>query len=156
MMRFFTPSHPAGRLEYLLIQLGLYAVLYFAIFLTLGLSVDIEAAEVSYDATAITLVLCIVIVVVMLQWITVLRRLYDLHMGSGWVICNFIPIVAIIFHLYLLLASGVSRETYAPYGDNPYNPDSWVPPAEASSTSPAVTFQGQALLLPGEEVDDAA
>ena len=158
MMRFFMPSHPAGRLEYLLVMIGTYVVGWFAVVMVLGLSVDTQTRELTYDASTVTAVLCIIILVVAVQWITVLRRLYDLHMGSGWVVCTIIPLVSIFFHLYLLLASGVSRETFAPYGSNPYNPDSWVAPAPTDgSAGPAVTFQGQALLLPGEEeVDDAA
>lgn len=157
MMRFFMPSHPAGRLEYLLIQIGLYAVFYFALAVVLGLSVDPTTRELSYNAPMLTAVVCIVIVVIALQWITVLRRLYDLHMGGGWAFCTILPVIGLIFHVYLLVASGVSRETFAPYGDNPYNPDSWVAPADAGA-GPSVTFRGQALLLPGEEesVEDAA
>jgi len=156
MMRFFMPSHPCGRLEYLLIQIGLYAVLYFALAVVLGLSVDPTTREISYNAATVTAVICILIVTVGLQWVTVLRRLYDLHMGGTWALCTFIPIISVIFHLYLLIASGVSRETFAPYGSNPYNPDSWVAPPDQNA-GPSVTFQGHALLLPGEEeVDDAA
>lgn len=156
MMRFFMPSHPCGRLEYLLIQIGLYTVMYFALVVVLGLSIDPVTGGISYDVSTVTAVICIFIVTLGIQWITVLRRLYDLHMSGTWALATFVPVVSIIFHLYLLLASGVSRETFAPYGSNPYNPDSWVPPASAEA-GPGVTFQGQALLLPGEnEVDDAA
>ncbi len=152
------PSHPAGRLEYLLVMIGTYVVGWFAVVVVLGLSLDTQTGEVSYDASTVTAVLTIGIVVIAVQWITVLRRLHDLHMGSGWAVCTIIPLVSFIFHLYLIVASGVSRETFAPYGSNPYNPDSWVAPAPTDgSAGPAVTFQGRALLLPGEqEVDDAA
>ena len=77
MMRFFMPSHPAGRLEYLLVMIGTYIIGYFAVFVVLGLSVDATAREISYDASTVTAVLTIIIGVISLQFITVLRRLTD-------------------------------------------------------------------------------
>ena len=151
MLRFFTPSHPCGRLEYLLVHVALYAIMYFATSMLLGFSFDIDTQEWDYDANKLTMFLVIAILVFGVGLINVLRRLHDLQMGSGWAICHFLPLVNLLFHLYLLLASRVDQKTFAHYGDNPYNPDSWVPNPDPAKTGPSVTFQGQPLLLPGEE-----
>lgn len=153
-MRFFNPSSPAGRLEYLVVGLVLYAIAYWATLTFLALSVDVDTQEFTYSAGGVTTWLFILILVLAFGMINVLRRMTDLNLGSGWVICHFIPVINVIFHLYLLLASGIDKKTYAPYGDNPYNPDSWVPkPAPNTSSVPSnsVSFQGKPLLLPGEE-----
>jgi len=182
MMRFFLPSHPAGRLEYFLVMVFTWIVSSFAIAVILGLSVDRAAGEIAYESGAVTTVLSINLVVMIFQLINQTRRLTDMHMGTGWLVCNFAPLFGIpalivggfeigsivflvgllisaLFQIYLLIGSGVKRDTYAPYGDNPYDPASWVaPPPVDGSSGPAVTFQGQALRLPGEvdEVEDAA
>ena len=150
-MRFLNPSHPAGRLEYFLIQVGLYVVLYFATVMLLAFDVSISEREFTYSASGVTAYVFIVAGVLAVGFITVLRRMYDLHLGSGWAWCHFVPIISIFFHLYLLFSSGISRQTYAPYGDNPYDPNSWVAPVASEQNAPAVSFQGQPLLLPGEE-----
>lgn len=158
-MRFLLPSVPAGRLEYLAILIVLGVVQFFALILLLDLSVDVQSQELNYDATKLTISLCILFVTMCFAWITVLRRLTDLHMSGVWALCLLIPILNWMFQLYLLVASGVRRETIAPYGDDPYNPDSWVQKPAIGSTGPAVTYRGQALTLPGEEnwaSDDAA
>ncbi len=178
MMRFFLPSHPAGRLEYLLVMVFTWAVSSFAIAVVLGLSVNRTAGEIAYESGAVNTVLSIQLVVLIFQLINQMRRLTDMNMGSGWLVCNFAPLfalpavivggfeagsitfivgllISVLFQLYLLIGSGVKRDTYAPYGDNPYDPASWVPPAPTDGSSgPAVTFQGQALRLPGETDED--
>ncbi len=153
-MRFLTPSNPAGRLEYFVVQLVLYVIAFWATYTFLALSIDVENQEFSYSAGGVSTWLFVLILVIAFGVINVLRRMEDLNLGGGWLICHFIPGVNIVFHLYLLLASGIERKTYAPYGDNPYNPDSWVPkpaPSEPGTHAPAVSYRGQPLLLPGEE-----
>ncbi|MGI9607305.1 MAG: DUF805 domain-containing protein [Acidimicrobiales bacterium] len=151
-MRFFNPGHPAGRLEYLLVQIGLYAIAYFATVMMIAFDVNLSSREFSYNASGITAWAFIIVGVLGVSFITVLRRMHDLHLGSGWVFLHFLPLISIFFHLYLLLSSGISRQTYAPYGDNPLDPNSWVPSVEpGQGGGTAVSFQGKPLLLPGEE-----
>lgn len=151
-MRFFTTTTPAGRLEYLAIMIVMYVVNFLAVTILLELQVDAITQEFSYSTQRLSLFAFIYVGNFVFGLITILRRMRDLHMGSGWIVLHFIPLLNILFHLNLLLSSGMKRETYAPYGSNPYNPDSWVAkPASDGTGGPAVTFQGQALMLPGED-----
>lgn len=159
-MRFFLPSFPAGRLEYLVIMVAMNAINWFAITQILDFeAIDPFAREFGYDASKITTVAFILFGTFAISMITILRRLTSLKMPGMAVLVLFIPIISLFFQLWLLLAKGVESKTIAPYGDNPYDPDSWVAkPAPGSTNGPVVTYQGQALRLPGEETwgEDAA
>lgn len=160
-MRFFTTTTPAGRLEYLAVMIGMYVVNFFAISILLKFEVDPLTQDFSYSTENLAVFAFIIVGTFALGLINVLRRMKDLHMGAGWLVLHFIPLLQIFFHLMLLFSSGVKRNTYAPYGDDPHNPDSWVAkPTPGANAGPAVTFRGQALMLPGEEAwqaeDEAA
>jgi uncharacterized membrane protein YhaH (DUF805 family) len=157
-MRFFLPSVPAGRLEYLVIVLVMNVAQFAAIRYLLELEViDPVAREISYNTGQIGTTAVIYVAALAVIWITVLRRLTDLNMGSMAAIALFIPVIAQIFQLWLLLAKGIGHTTIAPYGDDPYDPQSWVETAKPGANGPAVTYKGQALRLPGEEdMTDAA
>ncbi len=151
-MRFFTTTTPAARLEYLLVMIVLYVVNFFAFSTLLKLEIDPVTQEFSYTRDQLAVFAFVMVGSTAVGLINALRRMKDLHMGTAWIVMHFIPLLNIIFHLMLLFSSGMRRETFAPYGDNPYNPDSWVPnPTTDANSRPAVTFRGQALLLPGEE-----
>lgn len=151
-MRFITTSTPAGRLEYFAVIVAMWAALIAAVLVLLAFEFDTTTQSVSYSQESLAAFAFLVVGLQVVGLINVLRRMKDLHMGGAWFILHFVPIVNVFFHLMLLFSSGVSRSTYAPYGDNPYNPDSWVAkPTPGQSSGPAVTFQGQALLLPGED-----
>ncbi len=160
-MRFLTTNTPAGRLEYLAVMIVMYVVNFFAFSILLEVQIDPSTADFSYSTQQIAVFAFVMAGNLIIGLINALRRMKDLHMGGAWIILHFIPFLNILFHLNLLFSSGIKRQTYAPFGDNPYNPDSWVAkPAADGSGGPAVTFQGQALLLPGEDSwqrkDDAA
>ena len=157
-MRFFLPSVPAGRLEYLVIVLVMNVAQFAAIRYLLELEViDPVAREISYNTGEIGTTAVIYVAALAVIWITVLRRLTDLNMGSMAAIALFIPVIAQIFQLWLLLAKGIGHTTIAPYGDNPYDPQSWVETPKHGASGPAVTYKGQELRLPGEEdMTDAA
>lgn len=160
-MRFLTTTTPAGRLEYLAVMIVLYIANYFAFNLLLSLSIDPVTQEFSYSRDRLAPFAFALVGVLVVGLINVLRRMKDLHMGGAWIIMHFIPLLNIIFHLMLLFSKGMKRETYAPYGDDPYSPDSWVAkPTPGDGSGPAVTFRGQALMLPGEDTwgreEDAA
>lgn len=151
-MRFFTTVTPAGRLEYFLVAVVLNVITYAAAVLLFELTIDPLTQEITYAADKLAVMLFIYLGVLVLTIINALRRMKDLHMASGWIVLLLVPLVNIVFQLMLLFSSGVSNETYTPYGDNPYDPNSWVAPsASAAAGTPAVTFRGEALLLPGEE-----
>jgi len=150
-MRFFTSMTSAGRAEYFLVGLVLNFLTGLVLVSLVKVEVDVATQTLSWAADKVALGLFLYAGILYLAIINVLRRLKDLNMGSGLVAIMLIPIVNIIFQLFLLLTSGVSKETYTPYGDNPYDPDSWVPPVSASGSGPSVSYQGQELFLPGDE-----
>ncbi len=149
-MRFFIPSIPAGRLEYLgvliVTSIGLYAI----VFAVLEIRVDDFTGEIAYSADRLALGLFCYMVWLVLSVINVLRRVTDLGISSAWAFTLLIPLVGTLFSIFLLVASGKKNSAFAPYGDDPLNPDSWVAKPAADSTAPAVTYNGQALYLPGE------
>lgn len=154
-MRFLNPGNPAGRLEYLLVTLLIWAASFWATIAMLEFTFDPATREYTYRAGSIETFLFVMVLLWGFSMINTLRRMKDLNMSGVWVLLIFVPIIGIIFQLFLLLSSGVSKTTYAPYGDDPYNPDSWVPnpgPNASASSPSAVSFQGKPLLLPGEEV----
>ena len=157
-MRFLLPSNPAGRLEYFLIVVVMNIAQFAAIRYLLELEVtDPVAREFSYNTGQLGTTAVIYVAALAVIWITVLRRLTDLNMGSIMAIALFIPVIAQIFQLWLLLAKGIGHTTIAPYGDNPYDPESWVESPKPGARGPAVTYKGQELRLPGEEdMTDAA
>lgn len=62
--------------------------------------------------------------------------------------------LSFVFNLWLIFGKGQAKQIVAPYGDNPYDPASWVPPAHGSGST-SVTFNGQELRLPGEHNEAA-
>ena len=156
-MRFFTTLEKAGRLEYFLVSLAINALMYLLVRYVLGLAVSINPTEstvpgtgdLAFNSGAIPLFLVGATVAIYLSVVNICRRLKDLRMGYAWALLLFVPIVGFFFSLYLLFATGIESKTYTPYGDDPYDPNSWVPP-ETSNPGPAVTYQGKGLFLPGE------
>lgn len=150
-MRFFIPSVPAGRLEYFLIILAMNVAQYFALTKLLRFEVvDPLTRQFNYDATNLTVFAFIIFGTFAVSMITVVRRLTSLNMSGTWVVALFIPIISLFFQLWLLLAKAIGASTIAPFGDDPYNPDSWVEKPKPGTSGPVVTYQGQALRLPGE------
>ena len=158
-MRFFTTMQKAGRLEYFLVSLVLSGFSYLAAVYLLQIDVELIEGEdvatldnVSFNAGALGLFAVAMSLVMFFSIINTLRRLKDLQ-KSGWYILLFlVPIVSFFFSLYLLFApGGYDTTTYTPYGDNPYDPNSWVPPEAPSSNGTGVSYQGQDIYLPGED-----
>lgn len=158
-MRFFTTMQKAGRLEYFLVSLVLGGFAYLAALYLLQVEVTfVEGTEVtdldnvSFNAGALGLFAIAMAVILFLSVINTLRRLKDLQ-KSGWLfILTLIPIVSFFFGLYLLFApGGYDTTTYTPYGDNPYDPNSWVPPEAPSTSGTGVSYQGHDIYLPGED-----
>jgi len=61
-----------------------------------------------------------------------------------------------VLQLLLGVATASSDKVYAPHGDNPNDPNSWVERPAVGKSGPAVTFQGEELRLPGEDKWDSA
>jgi uncharacterized membrane protein YhaH (DUF805 family) len=62
--------------------------------------------------------------------------------------------LSVVFNLWLTFGKGKAKQIVAPYGDNPYDPASWVAPSYGAGAS-SVTFNGQELRLPGEQSEAA-
>lgn len=160
-MRFFTTLHKAGRLEYFLVNvaLGAFLVVLFRVVLQLEVTVDTtspEAAQasfnnISYSQTGLPLFLVGAVVYYFAWIINTCRRLKDLNTGYVWALLLFVPLIGLIFGLWLHFASGISDKTYTPYGDDPYDPNSWVPPEASTSNGPSISQNGEAIYLPGED-----
>lgn len=158
-MRFFTTLERAGRLEYFLVSVVLSIAYYGLFYGVLDFRVN-ETAFVedpsftdffSYNAALFPIFLIGAAAIFFFSIINTCRRLKDMNKSFALVLLLFIPIVGAIFSLFLLFAKGERQQTYAPYGDNPYDPQSWVPPTAANS-GPAVSYRGEDLYLPGEGV----
>ncbi len=159
-MRFFTTLEKAGRLEYFLVNIVLGAISYAVTYFVLSVSLDVNLADpeaassleegFAFDSTALPLFLVFSVVIIFLQIINVCRRLKDLRMGYAWALLILVPLVNLVFGLYLLFVKGADRTTFTPFGNDPYDPNSWVPPASPNS-GPAVSYRGEDLYLPGEE-----
>jgi len=155
-MRFFTPSIPAGRLEYLGVLIVTTLMSMLVVFTMLELRVDQLTGQIAYSADRLAVGLLFYMIIWVVSFVNVLRRLTDLGMSGWWALALIVPLVGLVFQLYLLVASGINTRTYAPYGEDPLNPDSWVPsPSQSGPTGPSVTYNGQALYLPGEDVWDS-
>jgi len=151
-VRFFIPSIPAGRIEYFVVSIvvGLVGLgINLALF---DLQVDVANQElVSYNRNNLALFIAITLVLFVINIINMLRRIKDTGRSSGIIILAFIPLVNIVFGIWLILAGPEQTASYAPYGDDPYNPDSWVKTPDPNvDAGPSVSYQGKELLLPGE------
>ena len=150
-MRFFTPSVPAGRIEFLVILLITGAVQVWAVFEYLELEVDIANREVAFIERNLGVAVAIVLAMLPLQWISAMRRMADARKPASIALPMLLPGIGLVFGLFLAVTTGDRRVGFAPYGDDPYDPDSWVEDPDLNSTGPVVTYQGQELQLPGEE-----
>lgn len=158
-MRFFTTLEKAGRLEFFLVRLVLSVASFISVFSVLQLRpVDTTLMDnptvsdtFSYSAAMIPVFLICMAAIMFFSIINVCRRLKDIGKGFGLALLLFVPIIGAFFELYLLFAKGDQQKTYAPYGDDPYDPQSYIAPAKPNA-GPAVSYQGQDLYLPGEVV----
>ncbi|MBT8241613.1 MAG: hypothetical protein KJN63_10330 [Acidimicrobiia bacterium] len=65
-------------------------------------------------------------------------------------------VVSTVLQLLVGIATPSDEKVYAPHGDNPNDPNSWVERPAPGGAGPAVTFQGEELRLPGEDKWDSA
>ncbi len=161
-MRFFTTLHKAGRLEYFLVQLVIFAATYFLFVNVLEVSFSVAQEGFTTDRFVFNegnlgLFAVGYAITFYVGWVNVARRLKDMNLGFVWALLLFVPVIGVLFQIYLMVAKGISDKTYTPYGNDPYDPNSWVPP-ETSHSGSAVTYQGSDIYLPGEETwnDDQA
>lgn len=161
-MRFFTTLHKAGRLEYIVVLALLSVATWwlFSVFLGIGLPTDFTQegletyGELILSAPNLPLYAVGMTVVLYLMFINAGRRLKDLKRGTMLAFLTFVPFINTSFLLYLAVPSGDNARTYTPYGDDPYDPNSWVPPAAPSATGTAFSYNGNDIQLPGEKEDD--
>ncbi len=160
-MRFLTTLHKAGRLEYLAVSvvcaIATYALAIYV--LQFGIDIDTSSAgaaqdtltDVTFSASALGIWALGMVFIYFVWAINTVRRLKDLNFSAWMVLVLFVPLIGLVFNIYLFFASGISDKTYTPYGNDPYDPNSWVPPEEPTASGTAVSYNGQDVYLPGEE-----
>lgn len=157
-MRFLTIMTPAGKAEYFSVALILNAILFFVAISIFKLDVLFSERTVSYAVGELPLMAFVFAAYAGLAIINCMRRIKQLSIGNSVAYLAPIPVVGQIVQIGLAIAEADNKSGYTPYGDNPYDPNSWVPPGQSSgkSSSPAVAFRGEALMLPGEDHWDEA
>ena len=158
-MRFFTTLQPAGRLEFLVVTASIYGLVWallkfvlefgFANGSTPSVGSLLEADSYAYNSGAIGLVAVGLTVLVFLSIVNAGRRLKDLSKWGGAALLMVLPVTNVLTTLYLATATAV-KDTFTPYGKNPYDPNSWIAP-EAATGSSGIVVEGQDIYLPGEE-----
>ena len=158
-MRFFTTLQRAGRLEFILVAAAIYgltwALLHYVLELRIAVdSISLDTSLLSpdsfgFDSGAVGIVAIGLTILVFLSVMNAGRRLKDLDQSGAFALLMLIPGVNLLLTLYLATATA-TRDTYTPYGKNPYDPNSWIAP-EATTGSSGIQFQGEEIFLPGEE-----
>ncbi len=156
-MRFLTTMTPAGKGEFFAVALFLNAILFVVAFKVFKLEVLISERTVSYAAGELPLMAFVFAIYSGLAIINCMRRIKQLSIGNFVAYLAPIPVLGQLVQVALSSAEPDNKSAYTPYGDNPYDPNSWVPKGKGASKSSAVAFRGEALMLPGEDHwDDAA
>ena len=158
-MRFFTTLQPAGRLEFLVVQAVIYGIIWALLkfVLELGFAVDpvpigtalLESDTYTYNSGAVGIVAIGVTILLFVSIINAARRLKDLGKWMGTSLLMLFPVTNVLTTLILGTATAV-KDTFTPYGKNPYDPNSWIPP-EAATGSSGIVVEGQDIFLPGED-----
>ena len=125
-MRFFMPGTPIGRTEYALVMLLGLGVSAYAAFGIYELSYDFETGTLSYQITQQTVAIFLAAAGVGLSLMTAIRRLNTVGRPTWLCLLLLVPILGILFALVLLAMRPEVRRLYSPYGDNPYDPGSWI------------------------------
>lgn len=150
-MRFFTPSIPAGKIEYLVILLVTSAAQIYIVFSFLEFGVDTATREISYLTRNLEPAVLLYLVLAAIQWMNTLRRLS--HIDKPWTVGvpTLIPGFGHAYSLLLASAPGARTTGYAPFGDNPYDPNSWIQEDDqAKRLGRGMSYQGKRVFLPGE------
>lgn len=125
-MRIFLPSNPAGRLEYFLMMVVTTIAGYVATNFYLQLAVDLDTRELSYIARNLPTFSLILAVILAIQIIASMRRLNDLGKPTGAAFLVLLPIIGTLLTIWLAITKRPKTFGYAPYGDNPLDPQSWL------------------------------
>ena len=154
-MRFFRSLIPARPFEYLVLMVITYGIAYWALFIHLGLSFNIDERQVSYIERNLPLATCVIVAVLGFQWITAMRRLTnaDRPTESGFYVV--LPVIGILFAIRLLSMAEPKEMGSAPSGGDPLDPQAWLKHS-GSNAQPGVTFQGKTVTLPGDDQRNAA
>lgn len=157
-MRFLTTIKRAGKAEYFAIALLLNAMLAYVTLVRFKLEVFLTERTVAYDLAEAPLMAFVFAGYAALIIINSMRRIKQLPMKSNTIAYLApVPIIGHLIQLFLSVAVSDDRSAITPYGKNPYDPNSWVPPSKSSgASSSAVALRGETLSLPGEEHWDEA
>lgn len=146
-------------MEFFLVQAAIYgltwALLKFV--LELGFAADpvplddrlLSADTYTYNSGATGIVAIGLAVLILASIVNAGRRLKDLGKGMLPALLMILPITNVVLTLVLATASAL-KDTFTPYGKNPYDPNSWIAP-EAKTGTKGISVGGQDIYLPGED-----
>lgn len=158
-MRFFTTLQKAGRLEFFAVAVVagafLYAITTYVLELKIAPATEGQAPQdmlenISINSQSLDIYLVGLTVYLLVVGVNACRRLKDLGKSYWMALTLLMPATGFLFQLWLSLATSTAEKSYTPYGDNPYDPNSWVAPEEPSVSGSSVSYNGQDLFLPGE------
>lgn len=158
-MRFFDPGAKIGRFEYVLFQVISYSIVFVSTRYVLDLRVDlstlgtdVDAIDYRYSRNSLAMFTLIALGGYALSLITTIRRLLTVQWSAHVAFLHFLPPLAQLLHIILALRpTGGRVPARSPYGDDPYDPQSWMDPERHDAT---LTYQGSPLHLderPGSE-----
>ncbi len=158
-MRFFTTIFRAGQAEFIAVAIAVFGMTWALLryVLKLGIAVDpipldsrlFESDTYTYDSSALGLVVVGLVVLFFLLMMNAGRRLKDLDQSFALAVLMFIPGLNVLLTLYLATATA-TKDMFTPYGKNPYDPNSWIPP-EADAGGSGMSIEGEDIYLPGED-----
>lgn len=142
-MRFLTTLIAAKRSEYIAITIVLWVGVAALLRFVLGASIAVDEVDLlspssyvdaaTYSRPSLPLFL-VGFTFLMFAWlINSCRRLRDLDMPYVRSLLLFIPGINILFVALLMVMKPVADKTSAPFGNDPYNPQSWVGSTAARS-----------------------
>ncbi len=148
-MNFFQPSKPAGRLEFFVVWVITSLIFGWATYFYLQFDYNVETEQVSYIARNLPLYSVIVVLLFGVQILIGMRRLTDMRKPTGAAFALFLPLIGALMGIWLSLTKRPKTMGYAPYGDDPLDPQSWTPQGPAGQ--PVASFQGKEMRLPGDD-----
>ena len=120
--KFFRRSGRLNRLKHLILQLALIGadMAFFVLLFILAVILSLLLPDYIYKEYIVNILVALYLIEALLigisRFLLMIRRLHDLNCSGFWVILVFVPLVNIVFFLWLLIKKGTE-------GDNDYGAD---------------------------------
>ena len=126
--KFFRRSGRLNRLKHLILQLALIGadMVFFVLLFILAVILSLLLPDYIYKEYIVNILVAVIeaLLIGISRFLLMIRRLHDLNGSGFWVILVFVPLVNIVFFLWLLIKKGTE-------GDNAYGTDPLAAPAPA-------------------------